>query len=512
MSDTAAIRPSGVTAIPLATLVGGIDVRGDVDSRVPVSGISLDSRDIVPGCLYVALPGRRAHGADFAAAAVAAGAVAVATDAQGEQAARATGVPTVVSDDLRRQMALLSSRVFGDPGSQLELLGVTGTNGKTTTVALLESGLAAAGRRAGTVGTLGFRLDGLAVPSGRSTVTTPDSPDLNALLAVMRERGADTVALEVSSHALKLDRVVGLRFSVAAFLNLGEDHMDFHVDLDDYFEAKASLFTPEYTNRAVVWTDDERGVEVARRATAAGLEVITVGTGEDTRYRLEGYEPVAPLGGRATLTQGTDRVEIRIGMPGYYNMIDAAVAFAMLAAVGLDPDDILTGLASAQVPGRMQALELGPDAPTVVVDFAHTPQAVAAALDALRGSFARVVTVVGCGGDRDAGKRPGMGRAAAERSDVVVITDDNPRTEDPAAIRAATLAGALEVGGDVVVEEVDGRRAAIRRALELADPDTVVAVLGKGHEQGQHVGGQVLPFDDAVEALGAWDRIREGRS
>lgn len=511
MSD-AAIRPSGITAVPLATLLGGLDLRGDVDAPVLITGISLDSRDIVPGSLYVALPGRHVHGADYAAAAVAAGAVAVATDAAGERAARATGVATVVSDDLRRQMALLSSRVFGNPGSKLELLGVTGTNGKTTTVALLEAGLAAAGRRVGTVGTLGFRLDGLAVPSGRSTVTTPDSPDLNALLAVMHERGADAVALEVSSHAMKLDRVVGLRFSVAAFLNLGEDHMDFHHDVEDYFEAKASLFTPDYTDRAVLWTDDERGAEIAGRAAAAGLEVITVGTREQAQYRLSGYEPVAPLGGRATLSSDGSSVELRIGMPGNYNMIDAAVAFAMLETIGTDSEDILAGLAVAQVPGRMQALELGDDAPTVVVDFAHTPQAVAAALDALAGSFDRLVTVVGCGGDRDAAKRPAMGRAAAERSDVVIITDDNPRTEDPATIRAATLAGALEVGGDTFVEEVPGRRAAIQRALELADPATVVAVLGKGHEQGQHVGGQVLPFDDAVEALSAWDRIREGRS
>lgn len=511
MSDSA-IRPSAITAVPLANLVAGLDMAGDVESPVFVTGISLDSRDIVPGSLYVALPGRRVHGADFSAEAVAAGAVAVATDPTGERTARATGVPVVVSDDLRRQSAFLASRVFGDPGSRLELLGVTGTNGKTTTVALLEAALFSAGRRMGTVGTLGFRLDGLAVPSGRSTVTTPDSPDLQALLAVMAERGADAVALEVSSHAMKLDRVVGLRFSVAGFLNLGEDHMDFHPDVEDYFEAKAALFTPEYTDRAVVWTDDARGSQIAARAAEAGLSVVTVGTGEDVQYRLGTYEAVAPLGGRATLTRASGSVELRIGMPGAYNMIDAAVAFAMLETIGTDPDDILVGLAGAQVPGRMQALELGEGAPTVVVDFAHTPQAVAAALDALSGAFERVVTVIGCGGDRDAAKRPVMGRAAAERSDVVLVTDDNPRTEDPATIRAATLAGALEVSGEVVVEEVAGRRAAIARALELADPATVVAVLGKGHEQGQHVGDQVFPFDDAVEALGAWDRIREGRS
>nr|WP_255622295.1 UDP-N-acetylmuramoyl-L-alanyl-D-glutamate--2,6-diaminopimelate ligase [Tessaracoccus sp. OS52] len=492
-------------------MVGGIELRGDVDSRIAITGISLDSRHLAPGWLYVGLPGKKVHGADFTEAAVAAGAAAVLTDAAGEAAARAMGVPTLVSGNLRRDMALVSSRLFGDPGARLALLGVTGTNGKTTTVALLEAALAVAGRRVGTVGTIGFRLDGVAVPSGRNTVTTPDSPDLQALLAVMLERGADTVALEVSSHALKLERVVGLRFDVAAFLNLGHDHLDFHPSVEDYFESKATLFTPEYARRAVAWTDDEHGAEIARRAAAAGLEVITVGSGESARYRLTGYVPLQPLGGAATLSRDGENLELVIGLPGRYNMIDAAVAVAMLEALGVGTGEILAGLATAQVPGRMQALALTGPAPTVIVDFAHTPQAVAAALDALRASFERVITVVGCGGDRDMAKRPQMGRAAAERSDVLIVTDDNPRSEDPAAIRAATLSGAREANSGAEVVEVAGRRVAIEQALAMADPASVVAILGKGHEQGQHVGDQVFPFDDAVEARIAWDRIREGR-
>lgn len=504
-----AIRPQ-THEIPLAELVSGLGLRGDTDARVQISGITLDSRDVTPGAIYVALPGSRAHGAEFAARAVGAGAVAVLTDEAGSERSRATGVPVLVSDSLRQDMSLLSARVFDEPAGRLALLGVTGTNGKTTTVALLEAGLAAAGVRVGTIGTVGFRLDGVAVPSDRGTVTTPEAPDLQALLAVMADRGAEAVALEVSSHAMALQRVHGVEFDVVAFLNLGHDHLDFHADLDEYFEAKAALFTPAHASRAVVWVDDPKGAEVAARALTSGMDVVTVGSTPGCDYQLVDHHPVPPLGGRSTVLRDGEQLELVIGLPGRHNMIDAVLALAMLELGGHEASAVLRGLAQAQVPGRMQALSLPPEAPTVIIDFAHTPQAVAATLDALRESFDHVVTVIGCGGDRDAAKRPGMGRAAALRSDVVIITDDNPRTEDPAAIRAATLAGALEAGSGAHVEEVAGRRAAISAALAAAGRSSVVAILGKGHEQGQHVGDQVFPFDDAVEARSAWDRSREG--
>ncbi len=508
MNDMKTIRPAHVPAIPLSGLVRGTSVTGDVSQEVTVTGVTLDSRSVTPGCVYVGLPGTRMHGATFASAAARAGAVAVLTDPEGRDLADDAGIPVLTSVHLRRDMALISRRVFGAPGDRLELFGVTGTNGKTTTVALLEAGLLALGRRAGTIGTVGFRLDGVPVPSGRGTVTTPDSPDLQALLAVMEERGAQAVALEVSSHALVLERVTGLRFDVAAFLNLGHDHLDFHPDVEAYFEAKASLFTPEMAARAVCWTDDVRGAEVARRSRLAGIPVWTVGTDESCDFRLGGYEPVAPLGGRAQLEHAGQAWQIRIALPGYHNMIDAAVALAMLAVAGHPVDIALEGLAVAQVPGRMQQVVLPGEAPCVIVDFAHTPQAVTATLRALRESFDHVVTVIGCGGDRDAAKRPEMGRAAAALSQVVIITDDNPRSEDPGLIRRATMAGAVALGGDAQVEEVAGRRTAIERALGLAGPRSVVAILGKGHEQGQEVAGRILPFDDTVEARDAWARLR----
>lgn len=506
-----AIRPSHIHPIPLRVLASEAGLEASVDAEI--SDITLDSRQVGPGALYVALPGTRAHGARFAASAVAAGAVAILTDARGAELVTDVDVPVLVSGRLRRDMARIASLVFGQPASGLLSLAVTGTNGKTTTVSLLEAALAAAGHRVGTIGTIGFRLDGVALPSSRGTVTTPESPDLHALLAVMAERGARTVAMEVSSHALKLERVSDIRFDVTAFLNLGHDHLDFHRDLEDYFQSKARLITPEAARRAVVWIDDPMGRELVERV-GQGLRITTVGTTGDADYQLTGFEPVHPLGGRATVTRRREDLEIRIGLPGFHNMIDAAVALAMLELVDVDTADALAGLASAHVPGRMQRIGLdGEAAPVVIVDFAHTPQAVAATLDALQ-DFDHVITVVGCGGDRDTEKRPGMGSAAAARSDLVLVTDDNPRTEDPAAIRAATMAGAKQatpVGGRKGrVEEVAGRRIAIATALARAGSGSVVAILGKGHEMGQEVNGKVLPFDDAVETRRAWDEMGGG--
>ena len=497
------LRPESVPAIGLHDAVAGLGVSGEVGS-VTVTGVGLDSRMVRPGDLYVALPGFHAHGAGFTTQAVERGAVAVLTDPEGARVVEDAGVPVLISHRLRPVMAEVSARVYGEPANGLELFGVTGTNGKTTTVALLEATLAAIGRRVGTIGTLGFRLDGRTLPSGRSTITTPDSPDLQALLALMRERGAHAVAIEVSSHAMAMSRADALKFEVAAFLNLGRDHLDFHRNMEEYFEAKAALFTPGHTRAAVVWIDDEHGRRIADRARRAGLPVATVGTCEEADYHLAGYEPVLPLGGRAQLRTASGEVTVELALPGWHNMVDAAIAVAMLERAGIPAGTTLPGLARAQVPGRMQVLPLPEKAPTVIVDFAHTPQAVAATLDAIQG-FGEVITVVGCGGDRDPDKRPLMGRAAAERSDVLIITDDNPRTEDPARIRAAMLAGIGESRARVI--EAGGRGSAIELALATAGRDSVVAILGKGHEQGQQIGDRIVAFDDALVALEAWRRM-----
>ncbi|GAA4903666.1 UDP-N-acetylmuramoyl-L-alanyl-D-glutamate--2,6-diaminopimelate ligase [Tessaracoccus lubricantis] len=504
------IRPTHTTAAPLTDLVAGLDLVGDTTSPVPISGVSLSSQEIQPGWLYLALPGRQRHGAEFACAAVDSGAAAVLTDPEGAGLLDGLGVPVLVADDVRAAMATVSARVFGHPSRRLTTLGVTGTNGKTTTVALVKAGLMAGGRLAGTIGTIGFRLGGEELRSSRSTVTTPESPDLQALLAVMVERGADAVAVEVSSHAMALNRVDPIEFDVAAFLNLGRDHLDFHHSIEDYFEAKAKLFDAGRARSSVVWVDDGAGRVIADRVAAHGQSrLITAGTGPEADYRMSDYRPVHPLGGVATVTRGGEDLTLELSLPGVYNMVDAVVALAMLEAVGLPAEAALRGLSKAQIPGRMQRVDLGVGAPLVVVDFAHTPQAVEAALQSLQG-IGTLITVLGCGGDRDAEKRPEMGAVAARLSDVTIITDDNPRSEDPAAIRAEVMAGAraAQRAGTQLIE-VPGRRAAVENALQMAGGDTVVAILGKGHERGQILADRTVDFDDVEEAARAWSRAGE---
>ncbi|GAB3761921.1 UDP-N-acetylmuramoyl-L-alanyl-D-glutamate--2,6-diaminopimelate ligase [Microlunatus parietis] len=487
------------------------DLFGTTSGGDPVlHGVSLNSRLIRPGDLFVALPGRLAHGARFAADVVAAGAVAIVTDAAGRELIDAgIGVPVVVVDDPRAGLGTLAAKVYGGPADRLTMIAVTGTNGKTTTCSLLESALLAAGRRVGMIGTIGFRLDGAALPSARTTVTTPEAPELQGLLAAMAERGADTVIMEVTSHALDQGRTDPIRFDVAAFTNLGRDHLDFHATLEDYFEAKAKLFTPERARTCVINADDPRGRQLIGRARDAGLAVRTIGAGTDSDYAALAVTGTA---GRTMITARTPAgsCEFGLSLPGDFNVANGLTALAVLQTLGEDLDlpAALAGLAAATVPGRMQRVPLGGDAPAVYVDFAHTPQAVGAAIDAL--PEGRRIVVVGCGGDRDPDKRGPMGAAAAERADLVVITDDNPRTEDPATIRAAALAGAnaterARTGRTTVLDGGD-RRSAIATALRLARSGDVVAILGKGHEQGQQVGTEILPFDDATVAVEEWQR------
>lgn len=504
----ALLRPTTPRSHTLTSLVEGLALAGDTSLEVSVTGITNDSRLVEPGWVYVALPGTRVHGASFAAQVVAAGASAILTDGAGAAMAQAAGLPVLVADDVRHAMAVVSSRVFGDPSTDLTTLGVTGTNGKTTTVFLLQAGLMAAGRLTGTIGTIGFRLGDDEIATDRSTVTTPEAPDLQALLAVMGERAADAVALEVSSHALALSRVDGISFDAVAFLNLGRDHLDFHHSIEDYFEAKARLFEPGRARVSVVWVDDEHGAEIARRVRAHGAsQLLTVGTRAGVDYQLTDYREIAPLGGAATILAGGRAIELELTLPGRYNMIDATVALAMLEALGVPTAAAVAGLKVAQVPGRMQRVDLGPGAPLVVVDFAHTPQAVGAAVESLAVA-GEVITVVGCGGDRDPSKRPEMGAAAARGSVLTIITDDNPRTEDPAAIRRQTLAGAQAVPGATVIE-VPGRRAAIAEALRHATTGNVVAILGKGHERGQILADVTIDFDDVEEAATQWRHLGE---
>jgi UDP-N-acetylmuramoyl-L-alanyl-D-glutamate--2,6-diaminopimelate ligase len=497
------LRPRTRHQIGLAELFGD---RAAVSDPV-VSGISFDSRLVRPGDLYVALSGAHHHGAEFAQQAALAGAVAILTDAAGHRMVNGVALPVIVVDRPRQAMAGVAATIYGRPADALTMCAVTGTNGKTTTTFLLEAALRAGGVSTGLVGTVGFRLNGIALDCVPTTVTTPESTDLQGLLAFLLEEGAETVVMEVSSHALVLGRAEAITFDVAAFTNLGRDHLDFHGDVESYFEAKASLFTPDRTRHAVINIDDPRGGELVRRiGRAAGMGLTTVSIDRYAACRALAYQAL-PDGGVAVRADVRGRrLEFDLKLPGDFNIRNALTALAMVDAIGGDLERAAAGLGQANVSGRMQRVELGPSAPLVYVDFAHTPQAIAAALEAV-GSRHRIV-VVGCGGDRDPLKREPMGEAAARHADVVIATDDNPRSEEPAAIRAQLISGArAAVRRDgLATEVIDGgdRRSAINLALQLATPGDVVAILGKGHELGQEIAGTVLPFSDPVVAAEEW--------
>ncbi len=489
------MRPAVPTPVSLAALVSAVPglTAPDAAADLAVTGVTLDSRAVQPGDLYAALPGARTHGATFAAQAAAAGAVAVLTDPGGRERAEAAGLPVLLHTGPRAVLGAVSATVYGDPAADLLLLGVTGTNGKTTTAYLLEAGLRAAGHATGLVGTVETRIGDTVVPSVR---TTPEAPDLQALFAVMRERGVTAAAMEVSSHALAQGRVDGARFGVAAFTNLTQDHLDFHADMDDYFAAKARLFTPEHSAAGVVCVDDAYG---ERLATTAGVPVQTASaTDRPADWRATDVE-AGPRGSAfRVLGPGGVDVAARVGLPGAYNVANALVAIATLAVAGVPVEAAVRGVGALPgVPGRMERVEAG-QAALAVVDYAHTPDAVTTLLQTLRPlTPGRLVVVLGCGGDRDRGKRPLMGAAAARGADVAVLTSDNPRSEDPQAILDAVVAGAREVPGSHVLVEAD-RRAAIEQAVEGLAPGDTLAVAGKGHEQGQEVAGEVRPFDDRV--------------
>ena len=406
-----------------------------------VTGLSLSSQRVRPGDIYAALPGSRAHGATYAADAVDAGAVAILTDEEGARIVGDAGVPLLVLEHPRSVLGTLAARLYGEPAHSLTLMAVTGTQGKTTTTRLLEGALDAAGVRAAVIGTVGTRIAGRDV---KTALTTPEAPDLHALFAVMVEQGVSACAMEVSSHALVMGRVAGVVFDVAAFLNLGRDHLDFHKDIDDYFAAKASLFTPERTRRGLTNIDDVFGRRLLEEASRADGHVLAVGGGG--RLARRGRLPRARRLGFTVVTPQGDRIPARVPLTGSFNVANALCAIALAGEAGLDPRQVADGIAhGGGVPGRLEQVDAGQDF-LAIVDYAHKPDAMEAALAALRPlTEGRLVLVIGAGGDRDTGKRPVMGEIGARLADVLVVTDDNPRTEDPAAIRAAVLAGAAEV-------------------------------------------------------------------
>ncbi len=477
------------------------------DFGIEIIGASLDSRAVHPGDVYLALPGRHTHGARFAAEAVAAGAVAVITDAAGAEMCPGLAAPVVVVDDARAVSGPVAAAAHAWPARALQLLGVTGTNGKSTVTAMVEAGLQAAGRSVGAIGTLGVRVGDAHYAGAR---TTPEATDLQRILAVMRDAGVQSVMMEVSSIALVEHRVDGFRFDVAGFTHLTQDHLDYHGDMESYFSAKALLFTPEHASLGVVGIDDEYGRRLAREASIPVLTWSVEDASAD--WHAEAIRDVAQ--GTAVTVQGPqgEQVLMHVPVPGRFNVANALCAFGMLRSIGVDAEDAVRGIGSVSVPGRMQVVAgragSAGELPTLgIVDYAHTPDAIERVLESLQGDR-RILAVVGAGGDRDPAKRPLMGLAAARLADVVIVTDDNPRSEDPRTIRAAILDGATPVAArrGSTVREVGDRAQAIMMAVELARPGDIVIVLGKGHESGQEVSGVVTPFDDAAvlsQALGS---------
>jgi UDP-N-acetylmuramoyl-L-alanyl-D-glutamate--2,6-diaminopimelate ligase len=506
-----ALRPhagDGVPLLRLAAQVGAVPSEGSVVADTRITGLTLRAQDCRPDDLFAAVPGSTTHGARYAGQAIDRGAVAVLTDPAGltvikQGASGGRVVPVLVHAAPRDVLGELAATVYGHPSSRIPVVGITGTSGKTTTTYLIEVGLRAAGRTVGLIGTVGARIDGADVPS---VLTTPEAPDLQALLAVMAEGGADTVVMEVSSHALTLGRVDGVCFAVGGFTNLSRDHLDFHPSMAEYFEAKARLFDPASPLRArtaVVCVDDEAGRAMAARygdVTAVSVE------GQPAHWHVQ--DVVARGDGAQEFTViDPAGVHHRMGIPfpGRYNIANCLVALAILDIIGVSPEQASNGLREARVPGRLEPIHRGQDF-LVFVDYAHKPGALRAVLATLRRPQGRLAVVFGAGGDRDPGKRASMGQAAAESADLVVVTDDNPRGEDPAAIRREILSGAAH--GSAQVIEIGDRRAAIEHAVAWAQPGDVVLVAGKGHETGQTVAGHTHPFDDRIEIAAALEARR----
>ncbi len=511
------LRPERVSARPLAELAAllGLKVSAPAERTSfsgpnglrRVSGITHDSRRVRPGDLYAGLPGSHHHGARFCGQAAAAGAVAVLTDPAGRDLAIGSGLPVLVVADPRSRLGEVAAWIYGQPSGRLLLIGVTGTSGKTTTTYLLESGLRMAGHLTGLIGGVETRLGGAVAPS---QLTTPEATDLQALLAVMAERRITAAAMEVSSHALALGRVAGTAYDVAVFTNLSQDHLDFHAGLDEYFAAKAQLFTPRYARAGVVNIDDEHG----RRLAAAPLIPITTFSAAGSAaadWRAADVRAGADGSTFRVIGPGGVEADASVALPGPFNVANALAAIVALVEAGVGLATAVMGIGACPgVPGRLERVEAGQDF-TVLVDYSHKPGAVEAVLAGLRPvTQGNLAIVLGCGGDRDSSKRPLMGAAAASLADTAILTTDNPRSEDPLAILAEMLAGTLRVPArdraHIIIEP--DRSAAIGLAITGAGKGDVVVIAGKGHERGQYMGSAVIPFDDREVAAAALRRRR----
>ena len=455
-----------------------------------VTGICQSSSDVIEGDLFIALPGEKFHGATFAPDAISRGAVAVLTDADG--AVMITGVPVLITDNPRRAAGIISAWFYSEPMRDMFSVGITGTNGKTTVTTLLHQIMMAAGRQSGLIGTVESRIGIDVFPSKR---TTPESSDLQALSAIMREQHMRNLVMEVSSHAITLERIRGSHFAVVGFTNLSQDHLDFHGSMEEYFLAKSRLFTYEYADLAVINIDDSFG---ARLAAMTELPVMTLSR-TNTKATWHFASITREYVGATISIRGSGGILIdgQTTLHGGFNYDNLLMAVAIATESGIDPIDIaailpqLTGAV-----GRLEAVRLGQNF-TALVDYAHSPDAVARVLETAREiSEGRVIAVLGCGGERDASKRSLMGMALRDGSDIAIYTSDNPRSENPEDILEQMV---LDIDVQAPNEKIIDRARAITTAVNHAKAGDLVIILGKGHEKGQEISGEVHPFDDRIE-------------
>ncbi|UJA21875.1 UDP-N-acetylmuramoyl-L-alanyl-D-glutamate--2,6-diaminopimelate ligase [Thermoleophilia bacterium SCSIO 60948] len=486
-------------------MLAGAEVsRVDGDPDLEIGSLVYDSRRAEPGSLFFCVPGHVTDGHDFARYAVDAGASALVLERDVEVA---PGVTKVYVADARSAMAQAASRFYDEPTESLRVAGITGTNGKTTTAFLVRHVLESLGLRTGLLGTVKQVVGGVEEPVER---TTPEAIDLQRTFRRMVDAGDRFCAIEVSSHALALRRTLGIRFAVATFTNLTQDHLDFHVDMEDYFQAKRRLFVAERSERHAINADDEYG----RRLLAESDDAISFSASGAPGATLRALDvSFDALGSRFVCTDGDQQVEVTSGLPGLFNVENLLAALATLRCLGFGLVEVAEALSTApRVPGRFEPIDEGQGF-GVLVDYAHTPDSLDNVLRSARPlTTGRLISVFGCGGDRDRAKRPLMGEIGARLSDLAIVTSDNPRSEDPERIVDEVLEGARAAQGGGELRAVVDREQAIADALAVAEPGDTVVIAGKGHEQGQEfAGGRKIPFDDRDVAREALRRLADGQ-
>jgi UDP-N-acetylmuramoyl-L-alanyl-D-glutamate--2,6-diaminopimelate ligase len=485
------MRPFSPSTLNLQKVAGAVSANCELSeielSQIEISGVTHNDSQVEPGDLFIAMPGANRHGAEFAGQAVKNGAVAVLTDAKG--AALVSGVPVLVVADPRRVAGHVAALLYNEPMRDLASIGITGTNGKTTVSTLIYQIFEATDRECGLIGTIETRIGKDAAESAR---TTPEATDLQAISAVMRERHMRHLVMEVSSHAMVLHRIQGAHFAFVGFTNLSQDHLDFHGDLESYFAAKAKLFTYDFADQSVINIDSQYG---ARLAASTELPVISL-----SRLNTQAtwhFAEIDASGKKVHLKirgSGGILIESSTKLRGGYNLDNLLMAVAIAVESGVDPIDVAAALPSLTgAAGRLEEVSVGQSF-SALVDYAHTPDAVTNALESIREfTTGRVIAVLGCGGDRDATKRPLMGQALIQGCDIAVFTSDNPRSEDPSEI-LKEMVGNSKVSEPARV--IEDRKSAIEYAVSLAVDGDTVAILGKGHELGQEINGKKLDFDD----------------